>query len=405
MKLNQHLKDWKQIVSGRFFHLSLPQINGLATWSFGIVMTSSSSLSKVSSLIAKINTEPENNVRQRLKEWYKSGEARRVMRLVVVRRRSDPFGICTRPGNKRASIEVTKCFGSLLRWVIDLLPQTNQELPIALDATNIGQNFTVLSINVLYRRCAIPVAWKVVKGTERGSWKPYWKQLFQSLKEIEIPHYLVIVSADRGLYADWLYQEIITLGWHPFLRINHQGQYKAGDSSSWQPLKAVVTLQNPNWSGRVTCFKSNPIDCTLLAQWDLNYTDPWLILTDLNPEKADIRWYRFRSWIECSYRDLKSDGWQWQKTRFRQPDRAERHWLAMSVAMLWIVALGGEQEVANDRELIGDRSCDSAPSLSCFVNGLLTVLAQLLSGESLSFGRLFPLPFSHFNDLVVVNSS
>ena len=80
--------------------------------------------------------------------------------------------------------------------------------------------------------------------------------------------------------------------------------------------------------------------------------------------------------------------------------------------MLWIVALGGEQEVANDRELIGNceasrrhRSFDSAPSLSCFVNGLLTILAQLLSGKSLSFGRLLPSPFSHFNDLVVVNSS
>ncbi|MEM7591768.1 MAG: hypothetical protein AAF383_09670 [Cyanobacteria bacterium P01_A01_bin.83] len=141
-------------------------MNGLATWSFGMVMTQSSSLSKVSSLIAKTNSEPENTVRQRLKEWYKSGAAK------------------TRPGNKRASIEVESCFSSLLRWVIDLLPQTNQELPMAIDATNIGQNFTVLSINVLDRRCAIPVAWKVVKGTSKGSWKPYWKQLFQSLKEI-----------------------------------------------------------------------------------------------------------------------------------------------------------------------------------------------------------------------------
>ena len=147
MKLNQHLKDWKQIVSSRFTHLSLPQINGLATWSFAMVMTRSSSLSKVSTLISQVNREQENTVRQRLKEWYKSGEAK------------------TRPGNKRASIEVTECFSSLLRWVIDLLPQTNQELPIAMDATNIGQNFTVLSINVLYRRCAIPIAWKVVKGT------------------------------------------------------------------------------------------------------------------------------------------------------------------------------------------------------------------------------------------------
>ena len=60
---------------------------------------------------------------------------------------------------------------------------------------------------------------------KKGSWKPHWKELFQSLQNIVPQDYLVIVSADRGLYADWLYQEIVALGWHPFLRINHQGQY------------------------------------------------------------------------------------------------------------------------------------------------------------------------------------
>ena len=346
MKLNQHLKDWKQIVSCRFPDLSLPQVNGLATWSFGMVMTQSSSLSRVSTLIAKINAESENTVRQRLKEWYKSGTAK------------------TRPGKKRASIEVNSCFGSLLKWVIDLLPQSNQELPMAMDATNIGQNFTVLSINVLYRRCAIPVAWKIVKGTERGSWKPHWQGLFQALKDIVPRHYLVVVTADRGLYADWLYREITSLGWHPFLRINHQGQYQAGDSSLWKPLKTVVTRQNPDWSGRATCFKSNPIDCTLLARWDVDYADPWLILTDLKPVETDVSWYGFRSWIECSYRDVKSDGFGWHKTRLRQPDRAERHWLAMSVAMLWIVTLGGEQEISNDEFLISGRHSTSTPTTS-----------------------------------------
>ena len=57
----------------------------------------------------------------------------------------------------------------MLEWIIDLLPQTTTELPIAIDATSIGQNFTVLSVNVLYRRCAIPIAWKVVQGTSKGS--------------------------------------------------------------------------------------------------------------------------------------------------------------------------------------------------------------------------------------------
>ena len=356
-----------------------------------MVMTQSSSLTKVSNLIARINSEQENTVRQKLKEWYKSAEAK------------------TRPGNKRASIDVSKCFSCLLKWIIDLLPPTNRELPIAMDATNIGQDFTVLSINVLYRRCAIPIAWKIVRGTERGSWKPYWQELFQSLKNIVPPEYFVIVSADRGLYADWLYQEIVKLGWHPFLRINHQGQYRNLSTDSWQPLATVVTHHNQNWSGQVTCFKSNPINCTLLARWDDGYTDPWLILTDLKPVEADVSWYGFRSWIECSYRDIKSDGWQWHKTRLRQPDRAERHWLAMSVAMLWMVTLGGEQEISSNEQLISDRSSPSSSTststLSCFVNGLLTVIAQLLNGQSLSFGRLFPFPLNHFRDLALANSS
>ena len=70
---------------------------------------------------------------------------------------------------------------------------------MALDATSIGQNFVVLSINVLYRGSAIPVAWKVVKGTEKGSWKPYWKELFQSLKNVVPTDWKVIVSAECGI--------------------------------------------------------------------------------------------------------------------------------------------------------------------------------------------------------------
>ena len=75
MKVNQHLKEWMKIVSSRFPNLSLPQVLGLSTWSFGIVMTKSSSLTKVSSFIAKLNDEKYYTVRQRLKEWYQEASA------------------------------------------------------------------------------------------------------------------------------------------------------------------------------------------------------------------------------------------------------------------------------------------------------------------------------------------
>ncbi len=250
---------------------------------------------------------------------------------------------------------------------------------------------------------------KWLKEHPREGPKPHWIRLFQALKDIVPQRYFVIVSADRGLYASWLYQEIVELGWHPFLRINHQGQYCRTNSDSWQPLTTVVSRENRNWSGKITCFQSNPLDCTLLERWDDGYADPWLILTDLNPTAADISWYGFRSWIECSYRDLKSDGWQWNKTRLRQPDRAERHWLAMAVAMLWMVTLGGEQEIFPHEPVISDRyvthESTPTPQISCFLNGLLTIVARLLKGQSIALGRLFPLSFSHFNDLHFADSS
>ena len=234
-----------------------------------MVITRSRSLSKVSTIIAKINQEKENTVRQRLKEWYKEENAK------------------AKNGNKRVSLNVKQCFPFLLRWIVDLLPQTTQELLMALDATNIGQHFTVLSINLLYSGSAIPVAWKIVKGTETGSWKPYWQELLFSLKDIIPINWKVIVATDRGLYADWLFKAIIDVGWHPFLRINHQGLYRYSDSTNWLPLAGIAPHRGTNWTGKVTCFKTKPIDCTLLVRWEKGYTDPGLILTDLSPSDAD----------------------------------------------------------------------------------------------------------------------
>ena len=86
---NQYLKQWSTIVSSHFPHLSLPEVTGLATWSFGMVITGSSSLTKVSEFIAKVNGEKSNTVRRRLKEWYLDSNAKK--------------------GKKRRELEVNKC--------------------------------------------------------------------------------------------------------------------------------------------------------------------------------------------------------------------------------------------------------------------------------------------------------
>ena len=247
------------------------------------------------------------------------------------------------------------------------------------------------------------VAWKIVKGTKKGSWKPLWQELFQSFKNVIPDDWQVIVSADRGLYADWLFEAICDLNWHPFLRINHQGTYQIQGEKQWKSLNQVVEKTAMSWSGLVTCFKTNPLDCTLLARWDKGYQDPWLIVTDLEATQADVRWYGLRSWIECGYRDVKSDGWQWHKTRLREPARAERIWLAMAVATLWAVTMGDEQtqhlrETFTQKQTTMENSQDHCQSksnpthrqISYFLQGVINIVARLISGQSICLDNLFP---------------
>ncbi|MEM9451258.1 MAG: hypothetical protein AAGA75_22355 [Cyanobacteria bacterium P01_E01_bin.6] len=116
--------------------------------------------------------------------------------------------------------------------------------------------------------------------------------------------------------------------------INHQCHDQRTPSSPVAPLNGVITQVAQSYSGTLSCFKTNPLECKLLASWDEGYNDPWLIVTDLDPHPADILWYGMSSWIECLFKDIKRGGLNWHLTRMRNPQRVERVWLAIAVATI-----------------------------------------------------------------------
>ena len=244
-------------------------------------------------------------------------------------------------------LDVSTCFAPLLAWILKGWPSTR--LALALDATSLGDRFTILSISVVYRGSAIPVAWKVLPANVRHAWKPEWISLVRSFRALVPPEWTVIVMTDRGLYARWLFQEIITLGWHPLMRINHQSKFRKNRLGSSVPVKALVSKVGRRWQGRGVAFPRRPesrLDCTLLACWEAGHDEPWFVLTDLGPEQSDGLWYGMRAWIEQGFKLLKHGGWQWQETRMTDPERANRLWLVLAVATRYLLAVGGESESA-----------------------------------------------------------
>jgi hypothetical protein len=378
------LEEWKQIIGEHMPHLSGPQASVLALWSFGMVISQSCGLSSVSSSLALLLGAKENSVRQRLREWYYAKENKR--------------------GRGRCEVDVSHSFVPLLRWLLSWWPANEKRLALAMDATSLGQTLVVLVISVVYRGCAIPVAWRVLPAIETGSWKEPWLDLFSRFQEILPEDWVVIVLADRGLYANWLWEAIRKCKWHPFLRINRRFFFRPNAGREFTVLSSAFHQPGCSWSGTGTCFKVHPIKATLLVQWQEGFEEPWLILTDLPPQQALPCWYGLRVWIECGFKHIKSAGWQWQYTRMVDPQRATRFWLAIAVATLWVLSVGGEADAhlpASSLEALPQNHVARHRTprkpwprlLSCFHRGLIVILTSLIAHRPLPWGRFIPEPW------------
>lgn len=379
------LYRWTDEVTNAFPHLSKPQAAVLALWSFGMVLARSCALSSVAFFLARLLGRKANSVRQRLREFYQEAPAKAG----------------SKRGGKRRDLDITTCFAPLLRWV--LRAWAGRQLPLALDATTLGTKFVVLAISVVYRGTAIPVAWRVLPALAKQSWQEPWLGLLQTFQGVVPPDFQVVLLADRGLWAKWLFEGIRALGWHPFLRINGGGSFRPAGWVKFRPLTGFAPHVGARWCGRGTAFatKAAQVECTLLAYWGEGHAEPWLILTDLPPAGGDARWYALRAWIEQGFKDSKRGGWQWQHTRMTDPARAERLWLALAVATLWLVRVGGEAEgpapaAALPELRLAGEGVPQRPRarrwrlVSVFRQGWVAIVVALLAHRRLPLGRLYP---------------
>jgi hypothetical protein len=229
--------QWTEVVATHLPHLSKPQATVLALWSVGMVLARSCALSAVSELLAAGLGRKANTVRQQLREFCYEAPAKR--------------------GGRRQEMKVETCFAPLLAW--GLRWWQGLQLALALDATTLGQRYVVVVISVVYRGCAIPVAWTVLAATAKHAWKPEWLRMLRQVRAAVPRRFFVIVLADRGLYARWLFQGIVRNGWHPLLRINTGGTFRPAASGHARPLRDLVHCCEHDWLGRRPLRAGGPL--------------------------------------------------------------------------------------------------------------------------------------------------
>jgi hypothetical protein len=234
----------------------------------------------------------------------------------------------------------------LARWILPLaLPAasaTAPEKPVVLlvDETALSDHLKIMVVALAYRGRALPLAWWCYPQEQYPL--PQVELIDALLGQVApaIPRGVhVLVEADRGLgCSPDLIGAVERRGWYFLFRVQHSVrlQLEGGREVSFGQM---VPHPGRCWSREVQAFKKAGWSaCRALGYWKVGQKEPWLLLT--NWPQGTTADYAVRMWEEHGFRDLKSNGFNWQKSHVYLPEHANRLWLVMAVAYAWVVSLG-----------------------------------------------------------------
>ena len=341
--------------------------------------------------------------------------------------------------NPRIPLEATQ--EQWAKWVLrelstDLAPLADAakvagaspaEVVLLVDETSLAEHVRVMALCLAYQGRAIPLCWE---SYEMGSPRCQVQVITTLLQRVHqaMPAMLaghpIVVQADRGIgCSPALLKAISDLGWYYLVRVQKTVRLRfpvsdvRGETTGETPGETGNTPENRGsevpFSSLLACEgdhlplcfgqafkKAGWLDCGILGCFTSGHQDAWCLLT--NYPKATCRGYALRMWVEACFRDLKSNGWQWQRSRVRSPAKVGRLWLVMALSLVFALSLG--TQVAQEAALRREVARGKARRQSVFVLGL-RLFAAILRGrvacERVLWQRwvLLPeLPSDAFND-------
>jgi hypothetical protein len=226
-------------------------------------------------------------------------------------------------------IEIGGCCEAWAKWLLS--HWQSRRIVLLVDETKLGQHLNIMVVGVAYHGGCIPLAWWCYLPT---AWPMGQVELIRVLLE-RVAHgipsgSIPLVQADRGIgCSPALVRVVERLQWHFLFRVQKSTRLKTARGKS----HALGDLVKPgeSWSGRGLVFKkAGWLSVRIHLIWNEGYRDLWCLIT--NDPSLRGREYASRFWQEAGFRDLKSDGWQWQASHIFTPTYADRLILVMALA-------------------------------------------------------------------------
>jgi hypothetical protein len=323
MNTQQIMQSWTQTVKGWLPETHLYQVRALAACSLGMALARHCQARQIANRIAVASTP--------------ASQERRLQRLLANARLD--VGVQTR---QIAAHLLQDWVGSRIVLMIDETPE--------------HEVLRCLKVSVAYQGRAIPLVFMAYPPDAPPQPMPALVEAVLSTVAALLPQGAeILLMADRGLCWPLLVDLCQAFGWHPLLRA--QGQTRlllpSGEEVTLSSLAPRPGRQRLA-SGQV--FKdAGGRTLNVVARWEPDREEPWLLLTDLPASYHYCVWYSKRMWQEEAFRDEKSQGFQWQLSRVRDPVHTMRLLLCMMLAQLWMLCLGKKVQAGGERHCFDPR--------------------------------------------------
>jgi len=260
-------------------------------------------------------------------------------------------------------------------------------MTILLDGTTAGRGCVVLMASVVYRGCAIPLLWTVVKGKKGHLPEQVHCALIRRLQELIPPAATVTLLGDGEFDGTELQTTIRARNWEYVCRTATniliaaaRRVFSVGDL----PLSRGEAVYMVDV--RMTAKQYGPI--LLLGVWDAKQKEPIYLITSLADPNDAFERYRVRFRIECMFANHKSRSFRLDKSHLAGPERLARLLIASSLAYVWIHGAAGFAQAHGWVEQFhrSDR-CD----LGLFQIGLRAIQYALREGLRVPVSFLLPV--------------
>ena len=303
--------QWFAEIRKRFPCLKKWQAMGLAMLSYGVIKAQHAQASWIAEALPEFGKA--SSVERRIQRWL---------------------------ANPRIQIEeVTQCWA---KWVFE--NYTGVILYLLVDETKLSDRMGCMVLSLAVEKRAIPLKWRCYRANSSADYPPegqvgiiLW--MLQQVLAVMPEGKTVVLMADRGIgNSSRLMQEVAERGAYFLFRLPSNAVLTTeaqGALHLWQ-----LARRGETWHGHGTLFtkKGHTVVCDVHILWEEEQEEPWCLATNLPIAKGNE--YAFRVWEEEVFRDLKSGGWQWQKSLTRKPKIMEHLLLAMVLAYTWCVSLG-----------------------------------------------------------------